>query len=221
MEIRCPQISAFVAYCSLSVQSHDYTRWTTAPRRLQKPNSARSAMARSIGSTDSTMQHNHNADALANVMSQGAARRLARLAGWVALLGTPFVAGDDACASAQIARDPHIKFAHGGRADFRGKDGQLYCFLSAPGLAVNVKTEDAAFTLHHGRLRVDGSFITEVHLAAIVGGSKRKQVRRADCRLLEGVASALTRASPCRDVHRPSQRTGPQSSTPLTPAGDS
>ena len=152
------------------------------PRRLQKPNSARSAMARSIGSTDSTMQHNHNADALANVMPQGAARRLARLAGWVALLGTPFVAGDDACASAQIARDPHIKFAHGGRADFRGKDGQLYCFLSAPGLAVNVKTEDAAFTLHHGRLRVDGSFITEVHLAAIVGGSKRKQVRRADCR---------------------------------------
>ena len=76
-------------------------------------------------------------------------------------------------------------------SNLRMEDGQTLgartasCIASSRrpwALAVNVKTEDAAFTLHHGRLRVDGSFITEVHLAAIVGGAKRKQVRRADCR---------------------------------------
>jgi len=35
-----------------------------------------------------------------------------------------------------MEKDPHIHFAHGGQADFRGRDGQLYAFLSAPGLAV-------------------------------------------------------------------------------------
>ena len=37
--------------------------------------------------------------------------------------------------------DPHLAFAHGGKADFRGKNGAIYCFLSTPGLALNVKTE--------------------------------------------------------------------------------
>ena len=37
--------------------------------------------------------------------------------------------------------DPHLAFAHGGKADFRGKHGAIYCFLSTPGLALNVKTE--------------------------------------------------------------------------------
>ncbi|EOD10559.1 hypothetical protein EMIHUDRAFT_120543 [Emiliania huxleyi CCMP1516] len=66
-----------------------------------------------------------------------------------------------------------------GRADFRGKHGQMYAFFSAPGLAVNVKTEDnpdASFLLNknHHHLEVDGSFITEVHIVALVGGKKRK-----------------------------------------------
>jgi len=64
-------------------------------------------------------------------------------------------------------QDPHLSFAHGGKADFRGRHGALYNFLSAPGLAVNVKTEEARFRLHNlhdsgGTLVVDGSFITEV-----------------------------------------------------------
>lgn len=70
--------------------------------------------------------------------------------------------------------DPHLSFARGGRADFRGRNGRYYNFLSAPGLALNVKTENSTFTLHEGALTVEGSFITEVHLAAIVGGSRRK-----------------------------------------------
>ena len=46
--------------------------------------------------------------------------------------------------SAQIYRDPHLQFAHGGRADFRGRDGALYNLFSAPRIAVNVKIEDAS-----------------------------------------------------------------------------
>ena len=71
-------------------------------------------------------------------------------------------------------KDPHLHFAHGGRADFRGRDNQIYNFLSAPNLAVNVKTEAASFKLHGGKLTVDGSFMTEAHIVARVGGTKRK-----------------------------------------------
>jgi len=77
-----------------------------------------------------------------------------------------------------VEKDPHLHFAHGGRADFRGKDGQLYCFLSAPSLAVNLKTEEATFPLYQPvpaeEIVVDGTFITEVHVVALVGGDKRK-----------------------------------------------
>jgi hypothetical protein len=56
-----------------------------------------------------------------------------------------------------------MTFAHGGRADFRGCNGCLFNFLSAPDLSVNVKTEDATFTVL-GSL-VYGTFLTEVHVA--------------------------------------------------------
>lgn len=71
------------------------------------------------------------------------------------------------CASSE--RDPHLHFAHGGRADFRGRDGKLYTLLSAPGLTVNARTEDAVYRLHTPRhnLVINGSFFTEVHLVAI------------------------------------------------------
>ena len=67
-------------------------------------------------------------------------------------------------------QDPHLFLPRGGRADFRGRDGQYYCFLSAPRLAINIKTEDATFRLHNlhdkgGTLVVEGSFITEVRAA--------------------------------------------------------
>ena len=71
-------------------------------------------------------------------------------------------------------QDPHLHFAHGGSADFRGHDGIIYAFLSAPNLAVNVKTEDSSFLLNGGKLKVNGSFLTEVHVVARVGGAKRK-----------------------------------------------
>ena len=45
----------------------------------------------------------------------------------------------DACPTANGVRDPHLHFAHGGTADFRGRHNALYNFLSAPGIALNVK----------------------------------------------------------------------------------
>lgn len=60
--------------------------------------------------------------------------------------------------------DPHLKFAHGGTADFRGEDGVLYNFLSAPGIALNVKTEDVDFWTKNHSLLVHGSLMTEAHV---------------------------------------------------------
>jgi len=73
----------------------------------------------------------------------------------------------------KIEKDPHLYFAHGGRADFRGlrtamslpppppavpsmhaplgRHLQLYNFFSAPGLSANLRMENATFTLHGSR----------------------------------------------------------------------
>jgi len=63
-----------------------------------------------------------------------------------------------------LTQDPHFTFPYGGRGDFRGIDQTTFAFVSGPQLAANIKTEDAAFTLHG--LHVDGSFVTEFHLVA-------------------------------------------------------
>jgi len=75
-------------------------------------------------------------------------------------------------------KDPHLNFAHGGTADFRGRDKTYYNFFSAPNLSVNVMTEDATFVINddRGSLTVDGSYITQVHINAVVGGEKQKPV---------------------------------------------
>ena len=75
-------------------------------------------------------------------------------------------------------KDPHLHFAHGGRADFRGKDRQCYNFFSAPGLSVNVRIEVATHVLPSApghALTVHGSFITELHVAALVGPKRRDE----------------------------------------------
>ena len=75
---------------------------------------------------------------------------------------------------ANMKKDPHLAFARGGRADFRGRNGAYYAFLSTPGLQINVRTEEAQFKTFRDALTVDGSFITEVHAVALVGGEKHK-----------------------------------------------
>lgn len=64
-------------------------------------------------------------------------------------------------ADAVSSGDPHLGFAHGGEADFRGRHGVFYNFFSAPGFGVNIKTEESRFFLHGNKLTVDGTFITE------------------------------------------------------------
>ena len=68
--------------------------------------------------------------------------------------------------SAKVFRDPHLNFAHGGSADFRGRHNAYYSFLSAPNFAVNVKIEEAAFKAYGGSLTINGSFLTEAHIVA-------------------------------------------------------
>ena len=62
-----------------------------------------------------------------------------------ALLGVAVYSGASVAedSSGGADKDPHLAFPHGGTADFRGRDGVFYNFLSAPGLAVNIKTEES------------------------------------------------------------------------------
>ena len=70
--------------------------------------------------------------------------------------------------------DPHLHFAHGGEADFRGQNDKCYAFFSAPGLAVNVKVEESTFTLRGGKVAVNGSYLTEAHVVASVDKGRRE-----------------------------------------------
>ena len=72
----------------------------------------------------------------------------------------------------RAVKDPHINFAYGGSAELRGRHNALYNFLSVPDLSVNVKTEEAIFTLHGGALKVNGSFLTEAHVTAQLSSRK-------------------------------------------------
>jgi len=67
------------------------------------------------------------------------------------LCAAPLASESAACdLASKVFRDPHINFAYGGSADLRGRPNALYNFLSAPGLSVSVKTEEAVFKIHDG-----------------------------------------------------------------------
>ena len=75
----------------------------------------------------------------------------------------------DPCLVSEAVKDPHLNFAYGGHADFRGRHNALFNFLSTPRLSVNVKTEESLFHLvdGEGRFRtINGTFLTEAHLVA-------------------------------------------------------
>lgn len=62
--------------------------------------------------------------------------------------------------------DPHLNFAEGGQADFRGRNDTWYALFSAPGLQFAAKTIDTDFLLPRGGERkrpllVHGSFFVE------------------------------------------------------------
>jgi hypothetical protein len=58
-----------------------------------------------------------------------------------------------------ITGDPHIRFAHGGYADFRGVNNTYYVLLSAPGVQFAALTTDTEFLLPRPQF-VKGSFFT-------------------------------------------------------------
>ena len=64
-----------------------------------------------------------------------------------------------------VCGDPHLYLAHGGRTDFKGKDGQLYNFLSSKNVSLNVRIKYSTFMLN--KLKVHGSFMTEAHMSLI------------------------------------------------------
>ena len=50
-----------------------------------------------------------------------------------------------------MCKDPHLTFAYGGGADFRGVPGQLYAFISSPNTVVNVRIVDSLYRLTQSR----------------------------------------------------------------------
>ena len=98
---------------------------------------------------------------------------------------------------ARVRQDPHLDLSKGGRADFRGEDGALYNYLSTPGLGVNVRIEEALYTLHDGKLLVNGTFMTEVHVSALVAGD-----RLCKWAYVSYVASELNGSCPLRPLVR-------------------
>lgn len=62
--------------------------------------------------------------------------------------------------------DPHLHFAHGGSADFRGREGYHHVMLSAPSVQFSLRTTNATHDLKNMDTmwkwkRIEGSFFTE------------------------------------------------------------
>ena len=61
-------------------------------------------------------------------------------------------------------QDPHLSFANGAHADFRGSVDGIFNFLTYPRLSVNVRTQQSTFRLRDAI--VNGTFLTEVSIVA-------------------------------------------------------
>ena len=64
------------------------------------------------------------------------------------------------CPDASGEGDPHLTFAHGGKADFRDEHGRLFNLLSAARLSINAMTEEGIFRMNEAT--VNGSWLTQV-----------------------------------------------------------
>jgi len=70
---------------------------------------------------------------------------------------------------ARLRADPHLEFAHGGKADFRGRHKTWYNILSAYAVNLNVMFESSLFDLQ--RTRVYGTFVTKAFLVSNHNGN--------------------------------------------------
>jgi hypothetical protein len=81
-----------------------------------------------------------------------------RLHNWIFIIGSVTVTqATDETSNTGSEGDPHLHFAHGGTADFRGKNDTMYALLSAPRIQFAAKTQDTSFLLPRPQL-VHGSF---------------------------------------------------------------
>ena len=70
----------------------------------------------------------------------------------------------------QAMQDPHLTLAHGGVADFRGRDNAVWNFLSAQNVSLNVRTRDSTFRLHGSVIH--GSFLVDAYILARTKGNR-------------------------------------------------
>ena len=102
--------------------------------------------------------------------------------------------------------DPHLTLAHGARADFRGRHGAIFNFLSAQALSVNVLIENSSFYLRaapeYANVTVHGTMSErpQIELSALLAADLR--------RFLKAPAS-LAAARSHRGVHRSTHYQGP------------
>ena len=71
--------------------------------------------------------------------------------------------------------DPHLTFAHGGKADFRGSDKEYFVFLSSPGYQFSpyFKVIDFVYAMPTGlKQLVHGSFMTKADWFVMSGGKE-------------------------------------------------
>ena len=80
-----------------------------------------------------------------------------------------------------VRGDPHLHLAHGGEADFRGRNGTFYALVSAPGVQLSAQTLDAEFLLPAPAL-VEGSFFVRAAFRAR-GRSGREYAVGVDARV--------------------------------------
>ena len=72
-----------------------------------------------------------------------------------------------------ISGDPHIKGAHGDKADFKGINGAVYNALSARNLSLNLKFEHSTFLTPFSKLNVHGSWVRAAFHTLRTGKSGR------------------------------------------------
>jgi len=70
--------------------------------------------------------------------------------------------GPQGKAGASARKDPHLTFAHGGKADFKGENNTIYNMLSARNLSVNVRFMYDDFVLP--RRLVHGSYMQAIYM---------------------------------------------------------
>tara|TARA_B100001989_G_C24535769_1_gene464284 strand:+ start:286 stop:1677 length:1392 start_codon:yes stop_codon:yes gene_type:complete len=77
-------------------------------------------------------------------------------------------------------QDPHLVFANGARADFRGYDDGYFNFISYPHMSLNIRTQKSTFNVRG--VVVEGTFITEAFINGITSDGKAIRLEHSTLR---------------------------------------